>query len=92
MVKDHSDSERKPAAAMWATLSNYQQGFFYYYMHHPTDRTAHTTALLYQSWSTGWNEIAIERQYIKIDTLIILALKTFITITREHYLCQHLLR
>ena len=22
MVKDHSDSERKPAAATWATLSN----------------------------------------------------------------------
>ena len=36
MVKDHSDSERKPAASTWATLSDYQQGFFY--MHHPTDR------------------------------------------------------
>ena len=26
MVKDHSDSERKPAAATWATLFNQQQG------------------------------------------------------------------
>ena len=25
-------------------------------MHHPTDRMAHTTAFLHQSWSTGWNE------------------------------------
>ena len=33
MVKDHSDSERKPAAAAWATLPNQQQGPFY--MHHP---------------------------------------------------------
>ena len=44
MVKYHSDSERKPAAATWATLSDYQQGFFY--MHHPTDRIAHTTAFV----------------------------------------------
>ena len=28
-----------------------------FYMHHPTDRKAHTTQpLLHQSWSTGWNE------------------------------------
>ena len=44
MVKYHSDSERKPAAATWATLSDYQQGFFH--MHHPTDRTAYTTAFV----------------------------------------------
>ena len=44
MVKDHLDSERKPAAATWATLSDYQQGFFY--MHHPTDRITHTTAFV----------------------------------------------
>ena len=46
MVKNHSDSEReKPAAATaWATLSDYQQGFFY--MHHPTDRITHTTAFV----------------------------------------------
>ena len=45
MVKDHSDSERvKPAAATWATLSDQQQSFFY--MHHPTDRIAHTTAFV----------------------------------------------
>ena len=30
--KGHSDSERKPAAATWVTLSDHQQGFFY--MHH----------------------------------------------------------
>ena len=48
MVKDHSDSrERKPAAATWATLSDWQQGLFY--MHHPTDRMTHTRI-------TGWNE------------------------------------
>ena len=41
MVKDH---ERKPAAATWATLSDEQQGFFY--MIHPTDRIAHTTAFV----------------------------------------------
>ena len=34
MVKDHSDSEK----------GNPQQGFFY--MHHPTDRIAHTTAFV----------------------------------------------
>ena len=44
MVKDHSDSERKPAATTWATLSEQQQGLFY--MHYPTDRIAHTTAFV----------------------------------------------
>ena len=44
MVKDHSDSERKPTATTWVTLSNEQQGFFY--MHHPTDRIAHTMAFV----------------------------------------------
>ena len=44
MLKDHSDSERKPiAATTLAILSDWQQGFFY--MHHPTDRIAYTTAL-----------------------------------------------
>ena len=37
LVKGHSDSE-------WATLSDYQQGFFY--MHHPTDKMTHTTAFV----------------------------------------------
>ena len=36
MIKDNSESETKPATTTWATLSDYQQGFFY--MHHPTDR------------------------------------------------------
>ena len=44
MVKDHSDSERKPAATTWATLFDKQQGFFY--MHYPTDRITHTTAFV----------------------------------------------
>ena len=41
MVKDHSDSEK---GNPYATLSDLQQGFFY--MHHPTDRIAHTTAFV----------------------------------------------
>ena len=36
--------ERKPAAATWATLSDYQQEFFY--MHHPTDRIIQTTTFV----------------------------------------------
>ena len=45
MVKDHSDCEWKPAAATWAT-SDSQLRFFY--MHHPTDRIAHTTSFVKQ--------------------------------------------
>ena len=65
MVKDHSDSERKPTATTWATLSNQQQGFFY--MHHSTDRIAH---LLHQSWSTGWKVFLndIKQSYLLILT------------------------
>ena len=37
MVKDHSDSEKGNPLPL-------QQGFFY--MHHPTDRIAHTTAFV----------------------------------------------
>ena len=44
MVKDHSDSERKnplpPDGLLFPINSN---GF---YMHHPTDRIAHTTAFV----------------------------------------------
>ena len=39
-----SDSERKPAATTWATLSDQQQGFFY--VHHSTDKMTHTTAFV----------------------------------------------
>ena len=42
MVKNHSDSERKPTANTWTTLS--ELGFCY--MHHPTDRIIHTTAFV----------------------------------------------
>ena len=41
VVKNHF---RKPTPATWATPSDYQQRFFY--MHHPTDRIAHTTAFV----------------------------------------------
>ena len=46
MVKDQSDSEReKPSATITrAVLSNLQLWFFK--VHHPTDRTAHTTAFV----------------------------------------------
>ena len=38
MVNNHSDRERKPAAATtWATLSD---------KHHPTDRITHTTVFV----------------------------------------------
>ena len=40
MVKDHSDSERGNRLRPHGL----QQGFFY--MHHPTDRIAHTTAFI----------------------------------------------
>ena len=46
MVKDHSDSQKGNPLP-----PHRLQGFFY--MHHPTDRIAHT---LHQSWNTGWNE------------------------------------
>ena len=50
MVKDHTDSERKPAATTtWATLSDYMQRFFY--MHHlRQDNTYHS--LCYTSLGT----------------------------------------
>ena len=35
---------KKPASATYTTLSDQQQGFFY--MHHPSDRIAHTTAFV----------------------------------------------
>ena len=39
MVKDHSDTERKPAATtLWAVLSYYQKGILY--MHHLTEMKA----------------------------------------------------
>ena len=45
MVKDHSDSEKRnllPPHRLLFPIK--QQGFFY--MHHPTDRTAHTTTFV----------------------------------------------
>ena len=45
VLNDHSDNERKPAAGTtWAVLSNWQQRNFYIY--HPTDRIACTTAFV----------------------------------------------
>ena len=54
MVKDHSDNEIGNPLSPYGQLSDLQQGFFY--MHHPTDRIAHTTAFVKPSWSTGWYE------------------------------------
>ena len=45
MVKNHKDIERgNPLPPLHGILFDYQQGIFY--MHHPTDRIAHTTALV----------------------------------------------
>ena len=46
--------ERKPAAASWATISDEQRLF---YMHHPTDRIAHTMAAV-KSVVEHWLEMA----------------------------------
>ena len=44
MVKNHSDSERNPAATTtWATIFDLQQVIFY--MHHTIDRKAHAMAV-----------------------------------------------
>ena len=46
MVKDHSDSEKgNPLPPHMLLLSINSKGFFY--MHHPTDRIAHTTAFVH---------------------------------------------
>ena len=45
MVKDHSDSEKKslpPLHGLLFSISSKRS----FYMHHPTDRTAHTTAYI----------------------------------------------
>ena len=48
----------KPAAATtWATLSDQQQVIFY--MHHPRDRTAHTTGFV-----TATVEYWLEREIV----------------------------
>ena len=44
MVKDHSESERKPAAGHWATLSDSQQGFFYMYLYERIDTSTYRIA------------------------------------------------
>ena len=49
MIKDHSDSERKPAVTTWATHSYYQQLFFY--MHHPAENNTYHS-LCYPSHHT----------------------------------------
>ena len=43
MVKDHSE-EKPVEVTIWGTIFDYQQWFFY--MHHHTDRTAHTMAFV----------------------------------------------
>ena len=50
MVKNHSDSERKPAAAIHRLLFPINsKGSFIYII---PDRITHTQPLLHQSWST----------------------------------------
>ena len=45
MVKDHSDSEREsPLPPHWLLFPINSK--FFFYMHHPTDRIAHTTAFV----------------------------------------------
>ena len=41
IVNDQSDSERKPAAATWATICDRQQGFFLYASSHRQDNIYH---------------------------------------------------
>ena len=55
MVKDHSDNKRKPTAVN-TRATGIKLAARIFYMHHPTDIEQHTTALLHQLWSTGWNE------------------------------------
>ena len=45
MVKDHSDSERGNLLPPYGLLFPISSNFFFY-MHHNTDRTAHTTAFI----------------------------------------------
>ena len=47
----HGKKPLKSTAASWATLSNQQQRFFY--MHHPTDRIAHTTVFVTTVMESG---------------------------------------
>ena len=58
MVKDHSVIQRGNLLPPHGLLSDLKQGLFY--LHHPTYRISHTTALLHQSWSTGWNEMNMD--------------------------------
>ena len=45
-------------------------------MHHPTDRITHTTALLHQSWSTGWNEKYLPKEaHVSISGLFAIELR-----------------
>ena len=51
MVKGSSDRKRgKPLGYTFRLAARF------FFMHHPTDRIAHTTAFVKQLWSTGWNE------------------------------------
>ena len=65
-VKDHSDSERKPAAATWATLCDESKVFN---MHHSSDRIAHTTAFV-----TPVVDFWLEREIARF-ALVLLRLK-----------------
>ena len=53
IVREQRDERGNALHLSWATVSDYRQGIFY--MHHCTDRTAHTTTLGHRFWSTGLN-------------------------------------
>ena len=64
MGKDHGDIENETRCPhTWATLSDYQQGFFY--MHHPTDRIVHTTSFS----PTHQSGALVEREIAQVSTM-----------------------
>ena len=69
LVKDHSDSKRKPFATIsWAILSKQHQRLIY--MHHTTDRIVHTMVFvttIVEHWLeqeiVQWVHLLIKLQY-----------------------------
>ena len=67
MVKDHSDSERgNPLPPHGLLFMIKKQGFFY--MHHPTDRIIHTTALV-TPVVEHWLERGKERRIYQVNII-----------------------
>ena len=57
MVKDHSDNERGNLLPPHGLLSDLQQGFFY--IHHPTDKIAHTSPYTSRGALAGMRNLSI---------------------------------